>query len=211
MVVFDEDRIKGLIKRLITQKAFSLTALSGFMREVTETALPTQYWHKIFDDFGATIALKKEIAPPMMIKLLTLRCLAIPTTEREFMNWMGQNSSPLTAEIYNNFRENLIINLSSYYGRRFDLFSLDHKGKPIPKNFSAESYQVFINKELILEKQGQIIVIHPTRLQLEVMQNALDYPELVKDEVKIVNQNKIVYWVKSSEVCVNMIGRGSKT
>ncbi len=54
-ITIDEDRIKSLIQRLIHQEAFSLTSLSAFMREVTDGDLPTQYWHKIFDEFGAKI------------------------------------------------------------------------------------------------------------------------------------------------------------
>jgi hypothetical protein len=92
-IVFDEQRIKSLIKLLISKEAFSLTALSAFMREVVENELPKILCQKIFDEFGASMALKKEIAPPLIIKLLTLRCLALPETEQNFMAWIAQNSS----------------------------------------------------------------------------------------------------------------------
>ncbi|MGK7960065.1 hypothetical protein [Crocosphaera sp.] len=128
IIVFDEDKIKVLIKRLIHQEAFSLTALNAFMREVIESGLPQQYWHKIFDDFGASIALTKEIAPPSIIKLLTLRCLAIPETEQELIAWIGKNRSFFNTEVYNSFRGKLLRNISSLYGNRFDLFSLDDQG-----------------------------------------------------------------------------------
>ncbi len=175
------------------------------MREVTETDFPEQYWQKIFDEFGAKIALTKEIAPPMIIKLLTLRCLALPETEQEFRSWIGQNSSPLITEVYNDFRGKLLRNISSYYGHRFDLFSLNNEGKPVPTTFSGESYQIFINAELILEKAKEMMVIRPTSQQLEIIQNAINQPELVIDEVKIISNRKIVYWLKSSEVCVNLL------
>ncbi|MDJ0660427.1 MAG: hypothetical protein QNJ42_13210 [Crocosphaera sp.] len=126
-IIIDEDKIKEIIKRLIYQEAFSLTALTAFMREVTKSGLTDQYWHKIFDDFGASMALTKEIAPPMMIKLLTLRCLALPETEQEFMAWIRQNNSSLITEVYNDFRGKLLRNISSFYGDYFNLFSLDDK------------------------------------------------------------------------------------
>ncbi|MDJ0729859.1 MAG: hypothetical protein QNJ33_07690 [Crocosphaera sp.] len=147
-IVFDEERIKVSIQRLINQEAFSLTALSSFMKGIIESDLPDQYWHKIFDEFGASMALKQEICPPMIIKLLTLRCLAIPETQKPFMSWISQNSSPLIAKTYNSFREKLLRNISSLYGKRFDLFRLDQQGKPIANTFSTESYQVFINGEI---------------------------------------------------------------
>ena len=124
-ITIDEKRIKSLIQRLINQEAFSLTSLSAFMSEVTDGDLPTQHWHKIFDEFGAKMALTKEIAPPMLLKLLTLRCLALPETEPQFMAWVGQNSSPLLTEVYNDFRGKLLRNISNQYGDRFDLFSMN--------------------------------------------------------------------------------------
>lgn len=84
-----------------------------------------------------------------------------------------------------------------------DLFSLDDDGKPIPN----ESYQVFLNGQLVLEKQEEITVIRPTAEQLEVIQKAINSPELVQYEVKIINNNKIVYWLKNSEICVNIINK----
>ncbi len=138
-ITIDEDRLKLSIDRLINQEAFSLTSLNAFIREVANNTLPTQYWQKIFDEFGANMALTKEIAPPMMIKLLTLRCVALPETEQEFMAWIGQNSSPLLTEVYNDFRGKLLRNISSYYGSRFDLFCLDDQGKPIHNTFYNES------------------------------------------------------------------------
>ena len=205
-ITIDEKRIKSSIQRLITQQAFSLTSLSAFMAEVVNGNLPTQYWHKIFDEFGASMALTKEIAPPMIIKLLTLRCLAIPETESEFMAWIGNNNSLMITEVYKDFRGKLLRNISSQYGGdRFDLFSLDDEGKPISKALPDESYQVFINGELILEKQGEVTVIRPSLEQIGLMEKAIKFPQLVKDEVKIVNNNKIVYWLKDSEVCVNLM------
>ena len=206
-ITIDKERIKSLIQRLIHQEAFSLTSLTAFMSEVIDGGLPTQYWHKIFDEFGAKMALTKEIAPPMIIKLLMLRCLVLPETEPEFMAWLGQNSSPLITEVYNDFRGKLLRNISNQYGDRFDLFSLDDEGKPIPKTFKSESYQVFINGELILEKHGEVTVIRPTSEQIKLMEKAINLPTSVKDEVKIVNNNQIVYWLKNSEILVNLINK----
>ncbi len=141
----------------------------------------------------------------MIIKLLTLRCLALPETEPEFLAWVGQNSSPLITEVYNDFRLKLLRNISSQYRNRFDLFSLDDEGKPILKRVKSESYQVFINGELILEKQGEVTVIRPSLEHIELMQKAINSPELIKDDVKIVNNKKIVYWLKDSRINVNII------
>ncbi len=130
-----------------------------------------------------------------------------PETESEYMAWIEQNSSPLITEVYNDFRGKLLRNISSQYGNRFDLFSLDDEGKPILQTFKSESYQVFINGELILEKQGEVTVIRLTLEKIELMQKAINFPELIKDEVKIVSNNKIVYWLKNSKICVNIINK----
>jgi hypothetical protein len=45
-------------------------SLNIFLKEINESNIPKNYWHKIFDDLGASLGISKTLYPPLMVKLL---------------------------------------------------------------------------------------------------------------------------------------------
>jgi hypothetical protein len=86
---FDEQALKSAIKSLIGSSIVKLEAISTFMEALGTTQISDTYWNSLFDGQGAQNALDQNIYSPQMVRLLTLKLIAIPDFLQEYLKWIG--------------------------------------------------------------------------------------------------------------------------
>jgi hypothetical protein len=86
---FDEQALKSAIKSLMGSSIVKPEAIRTFMEALGTTQISDTYWNSLFDGQGAQNALDQNIYSPQMVRLLTLKLIAIPDFLREYLEWIG--------------------------------------------------------------------------------------------------------------------------
>jgi hypothetical protein len=91
----DEKALKQSIKSLADNPIVKLEQWQTFVENIfvvtgafSDADKRSNYWHKIFDGQGASNAIKQGIYTQQMIRLLTLRAIALPETLPDFLQWL---------------------------------------------------------------------------------------------------------------------------
>jgi hypothetical protein len=85
---FDEQALKSAIKSLMGSSSVKPEAISTFMEALGTTQISETYWNSLFDGQGAQNALDQNIHSPQMVRLLTLKLIAIPDFLQEYLKWI---------------------------------------------------------------------------------------------------------------------------
>ena len=86
---FDEQALKSAIKSLMGSSIVKPEAISTFMEALGTPQISDTYWNSLFDGQGAQNALDQNIHSPQMVRLLTLKLIAIPDFLHEYLQWIG--------------------------------------------------------------------------------------------------------------------------
>jgi hypothetical protein len=96
----DEKALKQAIKGLADNPTVKPEQWQTFVENIfvvasvfDDSRKASDYWQKLFDGQGASNALKQAIYTQPMIRLLTLRAIALPDTLPEFLQWLQVDSS----------------------------------------------------------------------------------------------------------------------
>ena len=96
----DEKALKQAVKGLADNPTVKPEQWQTFVENIFVVASAfddfrkaSDYWQKLFDGQGASNALKQGIYTQPMIRLLTLRAIALPDTLPEFLQWLQVDSS----------------------------------------------------------------------------------------------------------------------
>ncbi len=92
-VVADEQALKSAIKGLMNSSAVKSEDMQVFANELGNTQIPESYWKDLFDSQGANNAFRQGIYSPQMVRLLTLRAIALPETLLEYLGWLEKANS----------------------------------------------------------------------------------------------------------------------
>jgi hypothetical protein len=91
----DEKALKQAIKGLADNPSVKpehwqtfLENISGIASSFSNSGKVDDYWHRLFDGQGASNAIKQGIYTQPMIRLLTLRAIALPETLPELLQWL---------------------------------------------------------------------------------------------------------------------------
>jgi hypothetical protein len=94
-MTIDEQALKTAIKGLVDRATIKPEQWLIFIQNlalVDETFADknksTNYWNKLFDGQGATNAIKDKIYTEQMVRLLTLRAIALPETLPDLLKWL---------------------------------------------------------------------------------------------------------------------------
>jgi hypothetical protein len=85
---FDEQALKSAIKSLMGSSIVKPEAIRTFMEALGTTQISDTYWNSLFDGQGAQNALDQNIYSPQMVRLLTLKLIAIPDFLEEYLKWI---------------------------------------------------------------------------------------------------------------------------
>gem|GEM_PF-1496511 len=96
----DEKALKQAVKGLADNPTVKPEQWQTFVENIfvvasafDDSRKASDYWQKLFDGQGASNALKQGIYTQPMIRLLTLRAIALPDTLPEFLQWLQVDSS----------------------------------------------------------------------------------------------------------------------
>lgn len=88
-VVADEQALTSALKSLIGRSTVKPESLETIIEALTDVDIEPDYWEELFNNQGARNALRQNIYGSQMVRLLTLRTLAIPVTLREYLEWLN--------------------------------------------------------------------------------------------------------------------------
>ena len=91
--VADEQALKSAIKSLMSSSQVKREAVGAIAEVLGNEQVPPDFWHSLFDGQGARNALNQRIYSDQMVRLLSLRILAIPETLPEFLRWLNFKAS----------------------------------------------------------------------------------------------------------------------
>ncbi len=87
-IIVDEKALTSAIKSLIGSSTVKPEAVQTIVEALENKEITKEYWHSLFDSQGASNALSQKIYGSQMVRLLTLRTLAIPETLPEYLEWL---------------------------------------------------------------------------------------------------------------------------
>ncbi|BAS59494.1 hypothetical protein NIES2135_09770 [Leptolyngbya boryana NIES-2135] len=87
--VADEQGLKGALKALRDNRMNSKD-LKTFVEALDDPNVSIQAWEQIFNSFDASVAIKKKIDTDEMIRLLTLRAIALPKELPNYLKWLNE-------------------------------------------------------------------------------------------------------------------------
>ena len=87
-MVADEQALTSALKSLMGSSTVKLESLETIVEALGNTDITEDYWEELFNSQGARNALRQDIYSSQMVRLLTLRTLAIPATLREYLEWL---------------------------------------------------------------------------------------------------------------------------
>ncbi|MDJ0902162.1 MAG: hypothetical protein QNJ55_25505 [Xenococcus sp. MO_188.B8] len=87
-MVVDEQALTSALKSLISSSSVRPESLETFVEALANTDINQDYWEELFNSQGAINALRQNIYSSQMVRLLTLRTLAIPETLSQYLEWL---------------------------------------------------------------------------------------------------------------------------
>lgn len=94
----DSAAIETAIKGLISGSQIKSEWLDNLIVKLQDSQVTSEYLNNLFDNFGASNAIKQGNANAQMIRLLTLRAIFIPETLPEYLNWLKINGDKNQAD-----------------------------------------------------------------------------------------------------------------
>ncbi|NES75515.1 MULTISPECIES: hypothetical protein [Okeania] len=85
----DEAAIETAIKGLISGSQIKQEWVENLILKLQNGQVTSKYLNNLFDNLGASNAVKQENANAQMVRLLTLRAIFIPETLPEYLNWLN--------------------------------------------------------------------------------------------------------------------------
>jgi hypothetical protein len=116
-IIIGEEAIKKASISLISREEVKLEHLQTLEDAFCNQNIDKGYWLEIFDGRGAQNALKQSLYSEQMVRLLTLRAIALPETLPQFLLWMTQNKEkePQNWSISLTLQANLLKKLSYFH------------------------------------------------------------------------------------------------
>ncbi|MGK7921610.1 MAG: hypothetical protein AB4080_16555 [Trichodesmium sp.] len=87
----DRASLETAIKGLISGSQIKSEWLDNLIVKLQDVQVTSEYLNNLFDNLGASNAIKQGNANAQMIRLLTLRAIFIPETLPEYLNWLKIN------------------------------------------------------------------------------------------------------------------------
>ncbi|NER02642.1 MAG: hypothetical protein F6K17_08390, partial [Okeania sp. SIO3C4] len=85
----DEAAIETAIKGLISGSQIKQEWVENLILKIQNGQVTSKYLNNLFDNLGASNAVKQGNANAQMVRLLTLRAIFIPETLPEYLNWLN--------------------------------------------------------------------------------------------------------------------------
>ncbi|NEQ73728.1 MAG: hypothetical protein F6K23_12125 [Okeania sp. SIO2C9] len=85
----DEAAIETAIKGLISGSQIKQEWVENLILKIQTGQITSKYLNNLFDNLGASNAVKQGNANAQMVRLLTLRAIFIPETLPEYLNWLN--------------------------------------------------------------------------------------------------------------------------
>ncbi len=87
----DEAAIETAIKGLISSSQIKQEWIENLILKLQTGQVTSEYLNNLFDNLGASNAVKQGSANAQMVRLLTLRAIFIPETLPEYLHWLNIN------------------------------------------------------------------------------------------------------------------------
>ncbi|MGD1713072.1 hypothetical protein [Dapis sp. BLCC M172] len=85
----DEAAIETAIKGLISGSQIKQEWIENLILKLQDSQVTSEYLNNLFDNLGASNAVKQGNANAQMVRLLTLRAIFIPETLPEYLHWLS--------------------------------------------------------------------------------------------------------------------------